>query len=52
MAKERIENIVRSSEELDRKERCAIYGDEIAGLNLKELERMLKENPAKKFLPV
>jgi predicted nucleotidyltransferase len=49
---EQIEIIVRSSEELNRKEKCEIYGDEITGLNLKQLERVLKENPAERFLPV
>jgi predicted nucleotidyltransferase len=49
---ERIEIIVRSLEELNFKEKCEIYGDEIAGLNLKQLERVLEENPAKRFLPV
>jgi predicted nucleotidyltransferase len=49
---ERIEIIVRSSEELNRKEKCEIYGDEITGLNLRQLERTLEENPAKRFLPV
>jgi len=50
--KKRIEIIVRNSEELNRKEKCDIYGDEITGLNLKQLERILEENPAKRFLPV
>jgi predicted nucleotidyltransferase len=49
---EQIEIIVRSPEELNRKEKCEIYGDEITGLNLKQLERVLKENPTERFLPV
>ena len=50
--KERIEIIVRSSEELNCKEKCETYGDEITGLTMKQLERILEENPAKRFLPV
>jgi predicted nucleotidyltransferase len=49
--KEQIEIIVRSPEELGHKEKCEVYGDEITGLNLKQLERTLEENPAKRFLP-
>lgn len=49
---EAIEIIVRSSQELNRREKCEVYGDEIIGLNLKELEKMLKENPTERFLPV
>jgi hypothetical protein len=48
---EKIEIVVRSSEELYRTEKCEIYGDEITGLNLKELEKMLDENPTRRFLP-
>ena len=51
LAQERIEIIVRSPQELSRKEKCEIYGDEITGLNLKQLERILEENPARRFLP-
>lgn len=51
LTQERIEIIVRSPQELSRKEKCEIYGDEITGLNLKQLERILEENPARRFLP-
>lgn len=51
LTQERIEIIVRSHEDLSRKEKCEIYGDEITGLNMKQLERTLGENPAKRFLP-
>ena len=50
--REEIEIVARGSEELYRKERCEIYGDEITGLNLKKLEKVLEENPARRFLPV
>jgi len=49
--KEKIEIIVRSLEEASRKEKCEIYGDEITGLTIHELEKLLKENPAQRFLP-
>jgi predicted nucleotidyltransferase len=52
LTQEKIEIVVRSSQELGSKEKCEIYGDEVTGLNLKELERTLKENPTKRFLPV
>jgi len=50
-AKEKIEVIVRSLEEANLKEKCEIYGDEITGLRIQELEKLLKENPAQLFLP-
>ena len=46
------EIVVRSSEEASRKRKCEIFGDELKGLNIQELERLLKENPAQKFIPV
>jgi len=49
--KEKAEIIVRSSEESLRKEKCEIYGDKITGLCTKELEKMLNENPSKRFTP-
>jgi predicted nucleotidyltransferase len=50
--KQRAEIVVRSSEEAGRKRKCEIFGDELKGLNIKELERLLKENPAQKFIPL
>jgi predicted nucleotidyltransferase len=49
--KEKVEIIVHSPEEACLKQKCAIYGDEITGLRLEELEKVLKENPNKRFLP-
>jgi predicted nucleotidyltransferase len=49
--KQRIEVVVRSSEEASRKRKCEIFGDEIKGLSLHELEKVLKENPTQKFIP-
>ncbi|MFB3890366.1 MAG: nucleotidyltransferase domain-containing protein [Candidatus Bathyarchaeia archaeon] len=50
-AKDAVEVVVRSAGEAGRKRRCAIFGDEIKGLKLQELERVLRENPAARFLP-
>ena len=52
LGKQRIEIVVRSSEEIHRKRKCEIFGDEIKGLNIQELEKLLKENPAQKFISV
>lgn len=49
--KEKVEIIVHSPEEACLKQKCEIYGDEITGLRLEELEKVLKENPNKRFLP-
>jgi predicted nucleotidyltransferase len=50
--KQSAELVVRSSEEASRKKKCEIFGDELKGLNVHELERLLKENPSQKFIPV
>jgi predicted nucleotidyltransferase len=50
--KEKVEIIVRSSEENLRKEKCEIYGDKITGLCAKELEKMLNENPSQRFISI
>jgi len=49
--KQTAEIVVRSSEQASRKRKCEIFGDEIKGLNVKELERVLKASPAQKFMP-
>jgi predicted nucleotidyltransferase len=51
LRKQRMEIVVRNLEEASRKRKCEIFGDEIKGLNSHELEKMLKENPAQKFIP-
>jgi len=45
------EVVVRPREQQGQKRKCEIFGDEIKGLKTKELERLLKENPTKSFLP-
>lgn len=49
---QKLEIVVRSSEEASRKRKCEIFGDEIKGLNIQELEKLLKENPTQQFIPV
>jgi predicted nucleotidyltransferase len=50
--KQKVEIVVRSPEEASRKRKCEIFGDDLIGLSVHELERVLKENPAQKFVPV
>ncbi|MGQ9506326.1 MAG: DUF4269 domain-containing protein [Candidatus Bathycorpusculaceae bacterium] len=49
---EKFEVIVRNPEEVYRKAKCDVYGDEISGLSLQELEKLLKENPTQRFVPL
>ncbi len=50
-AKHGLEIVVRSREEAGKKRRCETFGDEIKGLNVKELEKVLMSNPTQRFLP-
>lgn len=50
-SKEKAEIKVVPDLEYSRKEKCEIYGDKITGLTAQELEKLLKENPTKRFLP-
>ncbi|UCH57065.1 MAG: nucleotidyltransferase domain-containing protein [Candidatus Bathyarchaeota archaeon] len=45
------EVVIRSSGERGATERCEIYGDEKRGLNLGELEKLMKTDPLRKFVP-
>ncbi len=45
------EVVVRSLERFSEKEKCEIYGDAATGLSVGQLERLLAEDPLKKFLP-
>lgn len=49
--KQQAEIVVRNIEETTRERKCEIFGDEIKGLSLHELEKLLKTNPAQKFIP-
>jgi len=46
-----LEIVVRSSEEHGEKRKCEIFEDEIKGLKTSELERLMEENPTRKFIP-
>jgi hypothetical protein len=46
-----LEIVVRSREEAGKKRKCETFGDELKGLTLKELEKVLKSNPTQKFIP-
>jgi len=50
-AKEKAEIKIVQSLEAFMKEKCEIYGDEITGLSVQKLEKLLKENPAQRFVP-
>ncbi len=45
------EIVVRSAGEAEKKRRCEIFGDQIRGLKLKELERVLECDPFARFVP-
>jgi predicted nucleotidyltransferase len=45
------EVVVRNLERMNQKERCEIYGDTVTGLNHRQLETLLEENPLQKFTP-
>jgi predicted nucleotidyltransferase len=46
-----LEIVARSREEAGKKRKCEIFGDEMKGLNIKELKKVLEENPTKQFVP-
>ena len=50
-SKQKAEIVVRSQDEASYKRKCEVFGDELKGLNVQELEQVLKENPAQKFIP-
>jgi len=45
------EVVVRSLETINQKQKCEIYGDTVTGLNIIQLERLIRENPLQKFTP-
>jgi hypothetical protein len=49
--KNAIEIVARSSEEAGKKRRCEIFGDEMKGLNIRDLEKTLATHPTKQFIP-
>ena len=46
-----LEIVVRGIDEVGQKRKCEIFGDEIKGLKTPELEKLLKENATRQFLP-
>ena len=50
-SKQKAEIVVRSPDEEGYRRKCEVFGDELKGLNVQELEWVLKENPAQKFIP-
>lgn len=48
---QKAEIVVRDAEEAGRKRVCETFGDEIKGLRVQELEKLLKQNPAQQFIP-
>jgi predicted nucleotidyltransferase len=51
-AKHGLEIVVRACEEAGRKRRCETFGDELKGLSIKELEKVLETHPAQRFIPL
>lgn len=45
------EIVVRLPEKMGQEETCEIYGDPVKGLNITQLESVIKENPTRRFLP-
>lgn len=45
------EIVVRDPEKTDQEEICEIYGDPVKGLSITQLEKVIRENPTRRFLP-
>ena len=43
--------LLEALEEAGKKRKCEIFGDEMKGLKIQELEKILKTNPTQQFLP-
>ncbi len=50
-ANHKLEIVARASEEAAKKRRCETFGDEIKGLNIRELEKVLEIYPTQQFIP-
>jgi len=46
-----VEIVIRPEDEKGRRRKCDIFGDEIKGLDVPHLEKLLSENPERRFLP-
>ncbi len=51
LTKHGLEIVARSREEAGKKRKCETFGDELKGLNVKELEKVLERNPTQRFIP-
>jgi predicted nucleotidyltransferase len=52
LGKQTVELVVRSVDMAKRRKKCEIFGDEVKGLCIRELEQVLKKNPLENFVPV
>ncbi|MCL5877887.1 MAG: nucleotidyltransferase domain-containing protein [Candidatus Bathyarchaeota archaeon] len=50
-AKHGLEVVARNREEAGKKRRCETFGDELKGLNIRALEKVLSYNPTQRFIP-
>ncbi|MEM2144191.1 MAG: nucleotidyltransferase domain-containing protein [Candidatus Jordarchaeaceae archaeon] len=48
---EEAEIVIRPLEDINVKEKCEIFGDELKGLRIRELEEIVQNDPFKKFIP-
>jgi predicted nucleotidyltransferase len=49
---QKVEVVVRGADEASRRRKCEVFGDELKGLSVVELEKVIGENPAQKFVPL
>ncbi len=45
------EIVIRPFEDINIKEKCEIFGDELKGIKLRELEEIIQRDPLQKFIP-
>ncbi|MCW3997344.1 MAG: nucleotidyltransferase domain-containing protein [Candidatus Bathyarchaeota archaeon] len=50
--KQIIEITIRNLDQQSKMKKCEIFGDKITGLKVKDLEKILKETPTEKFIPI
>jgi predicted nucleotidyltransferase len=51
LSKHGLEIVARTREEAGKKRKCETFGDELKGLTIKELEKVLESNPTQQFIP-
>jgi predicted nucleotidyltransferase len=52
LLKQIVEVTIRNRDQQSKMKTCEIFGDKITGLKVKDLEKILKENPTEKFIPI